>query len=127
MKELTIAAFEDGSKFTITYTGKEAELAFFRHIRPAVDRVHRDILEAIGICCQELQAILGDHSRYPMLVQINTSDWTHPAHTFRYPGASGPGFYRVFDVDDPDVEKGERVTYIPLAHCFFCGCNLEVE
>ncbi len=125
MKKLTIAAFPDGSKLTITYAGKDAEAAFYQHIRPAIERIHRDILEAAGVCCDDLKDALGSRSYYPMLVFISTFAWDNPAHSFRYPGASGPGFYRVFDVDDPDAEKGERVTYVPLTHCIFCHTNLE--
>lgn len=127
LKILSVSAFPDESNLTITYTGKDAEAAFLTHIRPAVDRIRRDNLERVGTCCDDLKNSLGSRNYYPMLVFISTSAWQHPAHADRYPGATGPGYYQVYDVNDPAVDKGERVTYVPLTHCIFCHTNLEGE
>lgn len=127
MKKLTINAFEDGSTLTIEYAGKDAEMAFFAHIRPAVGRVRRNILEAAGVCCNNLKNALGDHKQYPTLVFISTSDFERHSPECRYPGATrGNRFYSIYDVDDPEnTEEESRVTFVPLEFCPFCHTNLE--
>jgi len=82
----------------------------------------------VGVCCENLKGALDSRNYYPMLVFISFSDWQYiRLHPLRYPGATGPGYYRVFDVDDPDLQKGERVTYVPLTYCIFCNTNLEAK
>lgn len=127
LKALTVSAFPDGSTLTIAYAGNRAEAAFYQHIRPGIDRIHRDILERTGVCCDDLKNALGSHERYPVLVRILTSDWEKPYPSiWRFPGAAGPGFYCIYNVDDPENTEDEvRVTYVPLTHCIFCHTSLE--
>lgn len=129
MKKLTIAAFPDGSTLTITYAGKQAETAFYRHFREAIDRTYRDILEAAGVCCDDLKNALGDHEQYPTLVFISASNFERHSPEYRYPGATrGNRFYSIYDVDDPEnTEEESRVTFVPLEFCPFCHTNLEVK
>lgn len=113
MKEIQLK-FDDGSKLTITATGGQAETSYLLRLQGAVERLRMYIAQRQGCCCGELKANLGNNDRYPTLAYISQENWDNRLD-WVYPGATGPGYYEIYD-----LVGSEEIVYKRLGFCPFC-------
>jgi len=88
-------------------------------------------------CCQQLADALGNHDVRPTPAYISPERWAGPWQRVGwYPGATGPGYYLIHDLDDADCSNPTetihaptppgswdqpKIEYRPMTKCPYCG------
>lgn len=119
--------FEDGSELTIMVTGHHAEMAYYNFLASPVGRLNQELTEQRGYCCERLKQDLGDRKLYPMLVFLSSVELeSGRVRAGWYPGATKAGYYQVYRLvlSPSDNEEEEKVVFMPLRFCPYCGIQL---
>ena len=127
MEQKTTEVVEwDGNKITLTFEGKDAKGAYHTYFMRQVEKLRHDLATRKGICCQQLKDALGKPGHYPMLVYISQGSWDdgrlkeHWHH-----GATGPGYYKLYDLAVNENVESELTTHVKMSYCPFCHANLD--
>lgn len=83
-------------------------------------------------CCIELAQRLGRGNTYPKPAYISPEAWgQHGRHDWWFPGATGPGYYWIVELDEMEqvatpvgTMMQSKLQYQPMENCPFCGAKL---